>query len=182
MCKTEPEAAKSKPLSEEELLAKRRAIEERVAAARKLQAEATLQPAGAAASTSEAGPSTNGAAPRAAGAPAARTADGAQGCALPGGYEAGETVYHIGEAISVENFPDLEHGSGLTRTPRGLGGTYRLRGSAPRALYAPEAQGGVPRLATYCPCWVRLRASGPPYSPRTVVITAGTARWARSSG
>ena len=159
MCKTEPEAAKSKPLSEEELLAKRRAIEERVAAARKLQAEAKLQPAGAAASTSEAGPSTNGAAPRAAGASAARTADGAQGCALPGGYEAGETVYHIGEAISVENFPDLEHGSGLTRTPRGLGGAYRLRASAP--VHCTH-----PRRRAACPGSPRAGRAGYAYEPR----------------
>ena len=181
MCKTEPEAAKSKPLSEEELLAKRRAIEERVAAARKLQAEATLQPAGAAASTSEAGPSTNGAAPRAAGAPAARTADGAQGCALPGGYEAGETVYHIGEAISVENFPDLEHGSGLTRTPRPRRYVQATRIGAPCAVRTRGAGRRAPARHVLSVLGTR-RALGPPYSPRTVVITAGTARWARSSG
>ena len=97
MCKTEPEAAKSKPLSEEELVAKRREIEERVAAARRLQANAKRDAgAGAAASTSEAGPSTNGAAPT--GPPAVPTAGDEEDCALPGGYEAGEVVFHIGEA------------------------------------------------------------------------------------
>ena len=97
MCKTEPEAAKSKPLSEEELVAKRREIEERVAAARRLQAEAKRDAAaaGASASTSEAGPSTNGAAPT--GPAAVPTADDDDDCALPGGYEAGEVVFHIGE-------------------------------------------------------------------------------------
>ena len=108
MCKTEPEAAKSKPLSEEELVAKRREIEERVAAARQLQTEAKQDKAadvtGAeAASTSEAGPSTSSAA--ATGPPAIPSADD-EDCALPGGYETGETVFHIGEASQlVETAP-----------------------------------------------------------------------------
>ena len=101
MCKTETEAAKSKPLTEEEMVAKRRQIEERVArrpAARRLQAEAKREAtaAGAAASTSVAKPSTSGAAPT--GPPAVPTADDDEECALPGRYEAGQVVFHIGEA------------------------------------------------------------------------------------
>ena len=102
MCKTQTEAAaKSKPLSEEEMGATRRQIEERVArrpAARRLQAEAKREAtaAGAAASTSVAKPSTSGAAPT--GPPAVPTADDDEECALPGRYEAGQVVFHIGEA------------------------------------------------------------------------------------
>jgi sRNA-binding protein len=102
MCKTEAAAAaKSKPLSEEEMVATRRQIEERVArrpAPRRLQAEAKREAtaAGAAASTSVAKPSTSGAAPT--GPPAVPTADDDEECALPGRYEAGQVVFHIGEA------------------------------------------------------------------------------------
>jgi len=89
MCKTETAAAaKSKPL---------RPSGKRPAAWR-LQAEAKREAtaAGAAASTSDAKPSTSGAAPT--GPPAVPTADDDEDCALPGRYEAGQVVFHIGEA------------------------------------------------------------------------------------
>ena len=105
-----PEAAKGRPLSEEELVAKRREIEERVAAARRLQTEAKpdKDTTASTAAASEAGPSTDtAAATRPAATPAA---DDDEDSALPGGYETGETVFHIGEAICVDDFPDLEYG------------------------------------------------------------------------